>query len=63
MRKPLKMLAQDPKTRSAWDSTVYFQISQSICGRGIRTRDWCYWGGVRKRTIEYAKTDLVYGGV
>lgn len=40
--KPLKPLALDPKVRMAWDSTVYFQISQSICGRGIRTRDWCY---------------------
>ncbi|MEO6982598.1 MAG: sulfatase-like hydrolase/transferase [Edaphobacter sp.] len=40
--KPLKPLAMDPKTRRTWDSTSYFQISQSICGRGIRTRDWCY---------------------
>jgi arylsulfatase A-like enzyme len=40
--KQLKPLAMDPKARLAWDSTVYFQISQSICGRGIRTRDWCY---------------------
>lgn len=40
--KSLKALAQDPKARKAWDSTTYFQISQSICGRGIRTRDWCY---------------------
>lgn len=40
--KPLKSLAVDPSARRAWDSTVYFQISQSICGRGIRTRDWCY---------------------
>jgi arylsulfatase A-like enzyme len=40
--KPLKKLLQDPKARNAWDSTVYFQISQSICGRGIRTSDWCY---------------------
>jgi arylsulfatase A-like enzyme len=39
---PLKPLAQDPKARRAWDSTAYFQISQSICGRGIRTQDWCY---------------------
>ena len=39
---PLKPLAQDPKARRAWDSTAYFQISQSICGRGIRTHDWCY---------------------
>lgn len=40
--KPLKTLVQDRKARKAWNSTVYFQISQSICGRGIRTRDWCY---------------------
>ena len=40
--KPLKPLALDPKARMAWDSTTYFQISQSICGRGIRTPDWCY---------------------
>jgi arylsulfatase A-like enzyme len=40
--KPLRPLAIDPKARRAWDSTAYFQISQSICGRGIRTRDWCY---------------------
>jgi arylsulfatase A-like enzyme len=40
--KSLKPLAEDPKGRGAWDSTAYFQISQSICGRGIRTRDWCY---------------------
>ncbi|MEO6923843.1 MAG: sulfatase-like hydrolase/transferase, partial [Acidobacteriaceae bacterium] len=40
--KPLKPLALDPKVRQEWDSTAYFQISQSICGRGIRTRDWCY---------------------
>lgn len=40
--KPLKVLAEDSKARRTWDSTAYFQISQSICGRGIRTRDWCY---------------------
>ncbi len=40
--KPLKALARDPKVRKTWDSTAYFQISQSICGRGIRTSDWCY---------------------
>ncbi len=40
--KPLKSLAEDAKIRAEWDSTSYFQISQSICGRGIRTPDWCY---------------------
>lgn len=40
--KSLKPLGEDPQARKAWDSTVFFQISQSICGRGIRTRDWCY---------------------
>jgi arylsulfatase A-like enzyme len=38
----LKVLAADSAARKSWDSTAYFQISQSICGRGIRTRDWCY---------------------
>ena len=40
--KSVKMLAQNPAARREWDSTAYFQISESICGRGIRTRDWCY---------------------
>jgi arylsulfatase A-like enzyme len=40
--KPLQPLAENRNARAAWDSTAYFQISQSICGRGIRTRDWCY---------------------
>ena len=40
--KSVKSLCEDPQARKAWDSTVFFQISQSICGRGIRTRDWCY---------------------
>lgn len=40
--RPLKSLALNRKVRAAWDSTAYFQISESICGRGIRTRDWCY---------------------
>lgn len=40
--KSLKPLGGNPQARKAWDSTVFFQISQSICGRGIRTRDWCY---------------------
>jgi arylsulfatase A-like enzyme len=40
--KALKKLVEDPKLRREWDSTVYFQISQSICGRGIRTREFCY---------------------
>jgi arylsulfatase A-like enzyme len=40
--KSLKPLAGSAQAREAWDSTAYFQISQSVCGRGIRTRDWCY---------------------
>jgi arylsulfatase A-like enzyme len=40
--KPLRPLLEDPKVRKEWDSTAYFQISQMICARGIRTRDWCY---------------------
>lgn len=40
--RPLRRMIDDPKARETWDSTAYFQISQSICGRGIRTPDWCY---------------------
>jgi arylsulfatase A-like enzyme len=56
--KPLRPLAIDPKARKAWDSTAYFQISQSICGRGIRTRDWCYCAfdpTVQHGNAEYSK--------
>jgi arylsulfatase A-like enzyme len=57
--KPLRPLALDPKARMAWDSTAYFQISQSICGRGIRTRDWCYCAfdpSVHNGNAEFSKT-------
>jgi arylsulfatase A-like enzyme len=40
--KSLKPLTEDPAARKAWDSSVYIQISQSICGRAIRTPDWTY---------------------
>lgn len=40
--KPLKSLAVNPQVRANWNSTAYFQISESYCGRGIRTSDWCY---------------------
>ena len=40
--KPLRALADSAQSRKAWDSTAYFQISESICGRGIRTPAWCY---------------------
>lgn len=40
--RPLKAMAHNAEMRAEWDSTAYFQISQSICGRGIRTRDWVY---------------------
>lgn len=35
-------LANDSKARSQWDSTVYIQISASMCGRALRTPDWSY---------------------
>ncbi|HZL28176.1 MAG TPA: sulfatase/phosphatase domain-containing protein, partial [Acidobacteriaceae bacterium] len=40
--KPLKPLIDDPAARKAWNSNAYIQISSSICGRAIRTRDWTY---------------------
>jgi arylsulfatase A-like enzyme len=56
--KPLKPLTEDPKARGAWDSTAYFQISESICGRGIRTPEWCYCAfdpTVQRGEAEYSK--------
>jgi arylsulfatase A-like enzyme len=35
-------LIDNVSARTAWDSTAYVQISQSICGRALRTRDWVY---------------------
>ena len=40
--RPLRGLATEAKVRREWDSVAYFQISQSICGRGIRTPEWTY---------------------
>ncbi|MFP5208897.1 MAG: sulfatase-like hydrolase/transferase [Acidobacteriota bacterium] len=56
--RPLKPLAEDLNVRKNWDSTAYFQISQSICGRGIRTPDWCYCAfdpTVKHGNAEYSK--------
>jgi arylsulfatase A-like enzyme len=40
--KSLLPLVDDPAAREAWSSAAYVQISESICGRAIRTRDWVY---------------------
>ncbi|MDE3150566.1 MAG: sulfatase-like hydrolase/transferase [Acidobacteriota bacterium] len=56
--RPLKALAEDLNVRKNWDSTAYFQISQSICGRGIRTPEWCYCAfdpTVRGGNAEYSR--------
>jgi len=38
----LLTLLNDVAVRKAWDSTAYVQISESICGRALRTKDWMY---------------------
>lgn len=56
--RPLKALAENLEVRKTWDSIAYFQISQSICGRGIRTPDWCYCAfdpTVKNGDAEYSK--------
>lgn len=40
--KSLLPLQLDSAARSEWPSEAYIQISESICGRAIRTRDWVY---------------------
>jgi arylsulfatase A-like enzyme len=56
--RPLKALAESLDVRKNWDNTAYFQISESICGRGIRTPDWCYCAfdpTVKYGEAEYSK--------
>ena len=38
----LKPMLDSPKIRKEWDNAAYIQISQSICGRAIRTTEWTY---------------------
>jgi len=40
--KTVKPLMSDAAVRKAWDSTVYIQISESMVGRAIRTKDWMF---------------------
>lgn len=40
--KSLKPLVTDMAARKAWRSSVYVQLSQSVCGRALRTQDWTY---------------------
>jgi arylsulfatase A-like enzyme len=40
--KSLKPLITDTAARKAWNLSVYIQISQSICGRALRTNEWTY---------------------
>lgn len=40
--KSLKALLTDTNARGGWDSTAYIQISGSMVGRVIRTRDWVF---------------------
>jgi len=40
--KTVKPLMSDSAARKAWDSTVYIQISESMVGRAIRTKDWMF---------------------
>ena len=56
--KSLKPLTNDVAARKAWDSRVYVQISSSICGRAIRTKDWtycCYDPAAAHGNAEYSK--------
>jgi arylsulfatase A-like enzyme len=40
--KNLMPLLSSREAREAWDNTAYIQISESMVGRAIRTRQWCY---------------------
>jgi arylsulfatase A-like enzyme len=38
----LMPLVRDPKARQGWDNTQLIQISQSMVGRALRTKEWTY---------------------
>ncbi len=40
-RNVLPLLISDD-ARTNWDNTAFIQISESMVGRAIRTKDWCY---------------------
>lgn len=40
--KSLKPLFTDRTAREAWEQTAYIQISASMVGRAVRTRDWLF---------------------
>jgi arylsulfatase A-like enzyme len=53
--KSLLPLVDQPAARKAWRSAAYVQISSSICGRALRTKDWmycCYAPDVKKGDAE-----------
>ena len=66
--KSLKLLPTDRDARHNWDSTAYIQISASMVGRAIRTREWMFSvydpteGGndvpASRRYIDYAMYDV-----
>ena len=58
--KNLMPLATDPKARRSWDNTAFIQISESMLGRAIRTRDWCYCVADRTRTGREQPSSMHY---
>lgn len=40
--KSLKLLPTDAAARKAWDSTAYIQVSASMVGRALRTKEWTF---------------------
>jgi arylsulfatase A-like enzyme len=40
--RPLKPMLDSAESRRGWKNAAYIQLSQSVCGRAIRTADWTY---------------------
>jgi arylsulfatase A-like enzyme len=57
--KTLRPLVDQPAARKAWRNAAYIQISQSICGRALRTKEWvycCYAPDVKNGNAEGSST-------
>lgn len=58
--KNLLPLITSPEERQEWDNVAYIQISESMLGRAIRTKEWCYCVADRTKTGREQPTSMHY---
>ncbi|MHB1021697.1 MAG: sulfatase-like hydrolase/transferase [Acidobacteriaceae bacterium] len=58
--KNLMPLITSPEARQEWDNVAYIQISESMLGRAIRTKEWCYCVADRTKTGREQPSSMHY---